>query len=153
MESNAIRRDIDDVRRHRLGVYRSQVTPAWAWPLLGTVVFLFFSSYALDATWVKLAAPLAYVGFVGIWVGMITRRSGVRPRVGSMPKALLGELVGFWVAGALFAGAVVALGLTVSWLLAGAVAGVGTAVGGRHSDRRYRNRADTLAGSDPAAAL
>ncbi len=153
MESNAVRRDIDDAHRHRLGVYRSQVTPAWAWPLLGAAVFLFFSSYALEATWVTFAAPLAYVSFVGIWVGVITRRSGVQPRLGGMPKSLLGELVRFWVAGVVLAGAAVGLGLTVSWLLAGAVAAFGTVLGGRHFDRRYRNRVDALSGSEPDAAL
>lgn len=151
MESNAIR-EVDDVQRHRLEVYRSQVTPAWAWPAVGAAVFLFLASYELDLLWVRAVVPAAYCIFVGVWVGMVRARSGVQPRLRGMPRPLLGELVRFWVAGALLAGAAVALGLAVSFLLAGAVAGLVTAVGGQHFDRRYRRRANALvaARSSPA---
>jgi hypothetical protein len=40
----------------------------------------------------------------------------------------------------------VAIGLLVSFVLAGALAGVATFAGGQAYDRRYRRRADSLAG-------
>jgi hypothetical protein len=135
METNAVH-GVDEVRRHRLEVYRSQISPAWAWPAFGIAVFLFLSSYELRATWVHIAVPMAYALFVGIWIGMINARSGVQPRLRGMPKPLFGEVVRFWVAGALMIGAAVAVGLVVSFLLAGALAGVGTVAGGRYYDRR-----------------
>jgi len=49
-------------------------------------------------------------------------------------------------------GAAGAIGLLVSFVLAGALAGVATVVGGQVYDRRYRHRADALAGDRPVPA-
>lgn len=61
-----------------------------------------------------------------------------------MPRPLFGEVVRAWVAGMFLIGATIALGLLVSFVLAGALAGIVTAVGGRRYDRRFRARADGL---------
>ncbi len=144
METNATRL-VDDVQRHQLAVYRSQVTPGWAWPAFGVAVFLFVSSYQLQDAWVHIAAVIAYAIFVGIWVGLIRTRSGVQPRLRGMPRPLFGEVVRAWVAGLVLMGAAVAIGLVVSFVLGGALAGIVTTAGGRYYDRRYRRRADALA--------
>lgn len=140
-------RELDELERQRLEVYRAQATPGWAWPSFGLVVLVFLSSFELRRAWVAAVASLGYACFVGFWAGAIAKRSGVQPRLRGMPKPLFGELVRFWVAGALVAAAVVALGLAVSFLAAGVVAGVVTIIGGRHFDRRYRRRADALLAS------
>jgi hypothetical protein len=150
METNALRQ-IEELQRQRLEVYRSQVTPAWAWPSIAIAVFLFLSSYELDATWVHIAAPAAWSVFVGIWVSMITSCSGAQPRLRGMPKPLVLEVVRFCVAGLVIVGAAVVLGALVSYVLTGAVVAVATVVGGRSYDRRYRRRADALvAAATPA---
>ncbi|CAA9276485.1 MAG: hypothetical protein AVDCRST_MAG76-3711 [uncultured Acidimicrobiales bacterium] len=144
MESDA-NRQVEELQRQRLAVYCSQAgTPAWAWPAFGLGVFLFISSYELRSTWVSVIATLAYSIFVGVWARMVITRTGVQPRLRGMPKPLLVEMVRFWIAGALVAGAVVALGFAVSFVLGGAVAALVTILGGRHFDRRYRRRSREL---------
>ena len=151
METNAIR-EVEEIERRRLDVYRSQVTPGWAWPSFAIAVFLFVSSYELEPRWVHIAAPTAYAAFCGFWIGIIRVHSGVQPRLRGMPKPLFGEVVRAWVGGALLMGAAVAIGMLASWVLAGALAGVATFVGGRAYDRRYRRRADALAQGGPMPA-
>ncbi len=112
-------------------------------------VFVYVSSYQLRRTWLAVVAPLVYAVFVGVWVGAVNKSSGVQPRPRGMPKPLLGELVRFWVAGAILAASVVAVGLATSFVLAGALAAVAILVGGRHFDRRYRRRADALLPPSP----
>ena len=149
MESD-VTREMEEVQRQRLAVYCSQgSTPPWAWPVFGLAVFLFLSSFELRSTWLSIVAILAYTIFVGIWAGMVTKRTGVQPRLRGMPRPLFSELVRFWVAGALVAGAMVALGLAVSYLLGGAVAGLVTVVGGRHFERRYHRKARALESGGP----
>lgn len=143
MESDPLQ-EVQELERRRLDVYRSQTPPRWAWPSLGVAVFAFLASYELRIGWVSAAAALGWPLFVGVWLWMINRRSGVQPRLRGMPKPLFGELVRFWVCGAAVAGVAVALGLTVSFVLAGAVAGAFTVVGGKYFDRRYRQRTDAL---------
>ena len=87
---------------------------------------------------------LAWSVFIGGWVRIIQDRSGVRPRLQGMPKPLLRELVQFWAVGAAVAGAVVALGLAVSFVVAGTLAAVIAVAGGRYGDRRYQRRAEAL---------
>ncbi len=151
METRATRQ-VDDVQRHRLEVYRSQVTPVWAWPVFGVAIFVFVSSYQLSETWVHVSAAMAYAIFVGIWVGLIRKRSGVQPRLRGMPRPLFDEVVRAWVAGLVLIGGAVAIGLVVSFVLAGALAGIVTAAGGRYYDRRYRRRADALAAGSSTLA-
>jgi len=147
METNGDRdleRDLEQVERQRLDVYCAQVTPVWAWPTFGVAVMVFLASFESHRVWVPAVAAVGYATFVGAWVAAVNKRSGVQPRLRGMPKPLFGELVRFWVGGAVVALAVVALGVAVSFLLAGAVAGAITIVGGRLFDRRYRRRADAL---------
>jgi hypothetical protein len=151
METNAMR-EVEAIRRNRLDVYRSRVTPGWAWPSFAVAVFLFVSSYELEPRWVHIVAPTAYAAFCGVWLGIIRVHSGVRPRLRGMPKTLFGEVVRAWVGGALLVGAAAAIGMLVSWVLAGLLAAVATFLGGREYDRRYRRRADALAGDVPMPA-
>ena len=108
------------------------------------------SSYEVQETWVRAAVALACAMFFGAWFGLIYKRSGVQPRLRGMPRPLFGEMVRAWVAWLLLIGAAVALGLVVSFVLAGALAGVVVAVGGRHYERRTRRRADALAAALPS---
>jgi len=137
--------EIEDVRRQQLAVYRSPPLAPWAWPVLGVAVFLYLSSFELHSAWVAIAAPLVYALFVGMWAGLIVRRSGVQPRMRGMPKPLLREMWRFWIGCALVMGAAIAVGFAVSFVLAGALAGVATVAGGRHYERRYARRAEDLA--------
>jgi hypothetical protein len=143
METNAIR-DVREIERQQLEVYRSHPMPAWAWPALGFAVFLFLSSYELSAAWVAVAAPMAYALFVGAWAGTIARQTGVQARLRGTPKPLLREMILFMVGVAALIGASVALGLLVSFVLAGVFAAVGVVLGGRAYERRYREQAETL---------
>lgn len=143
MESDAARQ-LEEVQRQRLEVYCSQSTPGWAWPVFGVGVFLFLSSYELRSAWVTMGAVVVWGVFVGLWLGMLQKRSGVQPRLRGMPRPLFRELVRFWLAGAAVTGVVVALGFAVSFVLAGVLAGVVTTVGGRYFDQRYRRRAEIL---------
>jgi hypothetical protein len=151
METDPIR-EVEAIHRHRLDVYRSRITPGWAWPAFAIAVFLFVSSYELEAGWVHIVAPTAYAACCGVWVGIIRVHSGVQPRLRGMPKPLFGEVVRAWVGGLLMMGAAVAVGMLVSWVLAGVLAGAATLAGGREYDRRYRRRADALAGDGPLPA-
>jgi hypothetical protein len=150
METNASRR-LNDVQRYQLEVYRSQATPAWAWAAFGVGIFVFVSSYELQETWVSIAVPLACTVFFGGFVGLIWTRSGVQPRLRGMPRPLLGEVVRGSLAGVLVIGAAFALGLAVSFVLAGALAGIVMAASGRYYERRARRRADALAAALPIA--
>jgi len=151
METDPLRQ-VEELQRQRVEVYRSQATPAWAWPTFAVAVFLFMSSFELRTTWVAFVAPAVYAIFVGIWVGMITKRSGVQPRLRGMPRPLFAELVRFWVGGAVVAGVAVVLGVTVSFVLAGAVLALATVVGGSYYERRYRRQADALVAGSSAPA-
>jgi len=144
METEASR-DIAAVRRHQLAAHRPAPLPGWAWPSLGIAVFLFLSSYELREAWVSIAVPLAYALFMGVWSGLIVRHTGVQARLRGTPKPLLAEMVRAWVGGALIIGGAVVLGLLVSFVLAGALAGAAIVAGGRVYERRYARRADALA--------
>jgi len=144
METDAID-EIEAVRRHQLDVHRSAPLPAWAWPSFGIGVFVFLSSYALGEAWISIAAPIAYSLFVGVWAGSIVRHTGVQGRLRGTPRPLQAEIVRAWAGCALIIGGAVALGLLVSWVLAGALAGIAVVAGGRVYERRYADRADALA--------
>jgi hypothetical protein len=146
METDAVR-EIEAVRQHQLAVHRATPLPAWAWPSFGIGVFLFLSSYALGESWIAIGAPIAYSLFVGVWAGLIVRHTGVQGRLRGTPKPLQAEMARAWVGCALIIGGAVALGLLVSWVLAGALAGIAVLVGGRLYERRYSDRADALAGA------
>jgi hypothetical protein len=138
-------REIEAVRQHQLAVHRATPMPAWAWPSFGIGVFLFLSSYALGASWVSIGAPVAYSLFVGVWAGLIVRHTGVQGRLRSTPRPLRAEIVRAWIGCGLIIGGAVAVGLLVSWVLAGALAGLAVVAGGRVYERRYADRADALA--------
>lgn len=149
METDASRQ-LDAVRRYWLEVYRSQATPVWAWPAFGVGIFVLVSSYEAQETWVSTGVALACAMFFGVWFGLICKRSGVQPRLRGMPRPLFGEVMRAWVVWLLLMGATVALGLVVSFVLAGALAGIVAAVGGRYYERRTRRRADALAAALPS---
>jgi len=149
METDASRQ-LDDVLRYRLEVSRSQATPAWAWPAFGVGIFVLVSSYEVQETWVSTGVALACAMFFGVWFGLICKRSGVQPRLRGMPRPLFGEMVRAWVVWLLLMGATVALGLVVSFVLAGALAGIVAAAGGRYYEGRTRRRAGALAAALPS---
>jgi len=132
---------LGELERHRLQVYTAQVLPGWAWPALAVAVGLFFAAYAIPGIWPKIAGAAVYCLAVGVWCGVVTRRSGVQPRLRGMPTPLTGLLWRFWVGGAI---GVVVVGLTVSFLLAGALAATVTYVGGTTYERQYWRRAAEL---------
>jgi LytS/YehU family sensor histidine kinase len=148
METDASRQ-LDDVQRYRLEVYRSQAMPVWAWPAFGVGVFVFVSSYELQESWVGTVVALACTLFFGLWVGLLIQRSGVQPRLRGMPGPLFGEVLRGWVTGLLLMGAAFALGFVVSFVLAGALTGIVMAVSGRRYERRARRRADALVAALP----
>jgi len=132
METHATQ-EVHEIERRQLEVHRAPPMPAWAWPALGLAVFLFLSSYALRATWVSIAAPTAYALF-----------TGVQARLRGTPKPLLREIILFVAGVSVLIGAAVALGLLVSFVLAGALAAIGVVFGGRAYEQRYRKQAETL---------
>lgn len=149
MDERAARMDdphiqLEEMECRRLEVYAAPSTPAWGWPTLGVAVGLFLASFQFHSVVVHIAGAVAYALFIGIWVGTLARRSGVQPRLRGMPKPLRKELWRFWVAGAILAGVAVAIGLAGSFVLAGVVAGLVTAVGGRTYDRTFRRQAASL---------
>lgn len=138
------------IERHKVQVYASANKPAWAWPSFGVLVFLFFCSYEIRATWARIVFPLLYALSAGVWAGLVARFAGVQPRLRGMPPPLRRQIYLFWLLGAIAAALLVALGLTVSFLVAGVLGGVLTVAGGIWSDRRYRRVAAAI--SSPAAA-
>jgi hypothetical protein len=143
METNAMQ-DVHEIERQQLEVYRSRPMPAWSWPALAFAVFVFLSSYELRPAWVAIAAPTAYSVFVGACAGTIVRQTGVQVRLRGTPKPLLRVMIVFMAGVAALIGAAVALGLLVSFVLAGVLAAVAVVLGGRSYERRYRERAETL---------
>ncbi len=61
---------------------------------------------------------MLYALSTGVWVGLVAKRTGVQPRRG-MSRPLLHELYRCWLVGAVAAAALVAVGLNLSFLLAG----------------------------------
>jgi len=149
MESNSqpspAAQQLRDVERHRLQVYASGTTPTWAWPTFGVLLFVLLSSYEIPGTWARIVFPMLYALSVGVWVGLVAKHAGVQPRLRGMPRGLQREIYAFWVVGAVAAALLVALGLTVSFVLAGVLGGLLIAVGGSWYDRRYRRLASRLA--------
>ena len=144
METDAVQ-EIAAVRRHQLDAHRVPPLPGWAWPSFGLAVFLFVASYEVREAWVSIAVPLAYALFCGLWVGAIAKHSGVQARLRGTPKPLFAEIVRAWVGCALIIGGAIAFGLLVSFVLAGALAGIAVIAGGKVYEGRYRRRADALA--------
>ena len=155
MESNSqpspAAQQLRDVERHRLQVHTSATTPAWAWPTFGVLVGLFLSSYEIQGDWPRIVFPMLYALSTGVWVGLVAKRTGVQPRLRGMPRPLLHELYRCWLVGAVAAAALVAVGLNLSFLLAGVLGGVLTAVGGTRYDHRYRRLARQLSDTAPTS--
>jgi len=149
--SSTAAQQLQDAERHRLQVYASATTPAWAWPSFGVLVFMYFSSFEISITWARIVASVAYAVLTGVWVGMVARCSGVQPRLRGMPRPLQHQVYLCWLVGAVGAGVLVTIGVNTSYVLAGILAGILTAVGGTFYDRRYRRVAAQLSGAAPAS--
>jgi hypothetical protein len=128
-------------------VYTSATNPAWAWPTFGVLVCLFLSSYEIREAWSGIVFPMLYALATGVWAGLVAKRTGVQPRLRGMPRRLQHEIYRCWLVGAMVAAALVVVGLNLSFLLAGVLGGVLTAVGGTRYERRCRRLAGQLSGT------
>lgn len=126
-----------DLERQRLAVYAAASAPRWAWPTFGLATGLYLASFSLHSHALSAVAVVLWAAFIGVWVSVASRRSGVQPRWRGMPQPLRRELWRFWAGGALVACVGAAVGLAWSFVAGGVVAGVGTAVGGQAYERRY----------------
>lgn len=118
MESNDASDRLDDL--HGLSSATAAESLAgrpWAPVLLAAATVLMFSSYELDSSWVRSAAPVAWGAFVILWLRWLrgdNRARGYRRAAGSWKKEAP-LLVALFV----IASAITAIGAAVSWVLAG----------------------------------
>lgn len=140
MESDSPATAADQLRHvegHRIAVYAASSAPRWAWPTFGVATGLYLSSFALRSAVVRIVAVVLWGVFIGGWVSLVYRRSGVQPRVRGMPQPLRRELWRFWAGSAAIVVVTLSVGVAWSFVAGGVFAGVTAALGGQAYERRY----------------
>src|SRR5690606_18826704 len=148
------RQTLTQVERDQLETYVARSTASPIWPYqLGIAVAGGSAVASGDVETGRLAIFIAVgaAAAIGALYALMLRRSGVNPRLRSMPALLRRVLIGYWIVAALIVGPTLiwAFSTEGEWVFtrAGAVVAVVTGFGGILADRIYERFARRLAES------
>jgi len=145
---------LTQAERDQLETYvgRSSAAPTWPYQLgIGIAGGSAVASGDVETAWLAILIAVAAAAAIGALYAVMLRRSGVNPRLRSMPAPLRRVLIGYWIAAALVIGPTLiwAFSTEGGWVFtrAGAVVAAVAGFGGILADQIYTHFARRLAES------